>query len=255
MYGDAKVFIEQFNQLEHHLDEVLKRHSHLMIREGPFIAFSRMVELLVGGRLIPREYQSELQAFAMLRNAIVHNYGRSGEADQIIATPLQTTVDRLGAISAVVMRPPTVDQIMIRRAEMFCADRSASVPSVIRQMKRERYSYVPVLESDRLIGVFSQETLFSRISQDEGFILDESQTIADFDDLLPLTQHDSEGFAFIGRNTSIREAEAAFAETDLTGKRLEILFITEQGRADQKLLGMTTIWDLASWRSDPTRLY
>lgn len=255
MYGDARVFIEQFNQLEHHLDEVLKRHSHLTAREGPYIPFSRKVDLLVGERVIGREYQSELHAFAMLRNAIVHNLGRGGEAGRIIAAPLQTTVDRLGAISSALMRPPTVEAIMVRRGDMVCAELTTSAGEVIRRMKQERFSYVPVLETDRLIGVFSQETLFSRISRDDAFLVEKTLTMADFQDLLPLDRHDSEGFAFIGRTASIRDAEAAFGEVGPAGKRLEILFITEQGRVDQKLLGLTTIWDLAGWRSDPSRLY
>ena len=50
--------------------------------------------------------------------------------------------------------------------------------------------------------------------------------------------------AFLGVNASVYDAIEMFESSQVRGQRLEALLITDSGKADGKLLGLLTIWDL-----------
>ena len=83
-------------------------------------------------------------------------------------------------------------------------------------MRKNNHSYIPVLAEGRLLGVFSQETLFMRMAEENGLLLHEDTDPEEFEDCLGL----------------------------------EAMFVTENGTLGEKVLGMTTPWDLTKYRAD-----
>ena len=115
-------------------------------------------------------------------------------------------------------------------------------------MRKNNHSYIPVLAEGRILSIFSQKTLFMRMAEENGLLLHEDTDPEGFEDCLGLEAHESESFGFIHRQATVVEAEEKFSGPQC--RRLEALFVTENGTPGEKVLGMTTRWDLTKYRAD-----
>ena len=61
---------------------------------------------------------------------------------------------------------------------------------------------------------------------------------------LPLERHSSERFMFMPADVSYVDAAAAFTPGQEREKRLAAIFLTQNGGADEPLIGMITPWDV-----------
>jgi len=107
------------------------------------------------------------------------------------------------------MSPPKVynENMVIKRESMYFASTTNKVTQVISRMNKEKYSYVPILQDGKLKGVFSQDTQFSLITQNEGFILEDSLELDEFGELLDISNHSSERFEFMPRSSSVLDVD------------------------------------------------
>lgn len=138
---------------------------------------------------------------------------------------------------------------------MYYASITDKVTQVVSKMNKEKYSYVPILQDDKLYGVFSQDTLFTFVAQNEGFILEDCLELNEFGELLDIDSHSSERFEFMPRNSTVLDVDQKFNEDVNQEKRLEGIFITENGQRNEKILGLTTIWDLGLYKSKVNNMF
>lgn len=220
------------------------------------LGFSKKVDILSSSNLIRKAYKAELNSYANLRNAIVHSYREGTEnKEKVIALPLESEVKRFENLANTIMMPPKAyGEIVIPKQSMYYVSLSSKVNGVIKNMDQNKYSYVPILQEDKLHGVFSQDTLFSYIANNEGFILDENLEISEFGEILNIDNHTSEKFEFISRNCTIAEVEMKFSQAIKEEKRLEVIFVTENGLPIEKILGLSTVWDLVQYQSEANNL-
>ena len=114
----------------------------------------------------------------------------------------------------------------------------------MKKMKENSYSNIPVIKNDTMVGVFSESTIFDFILDKEILLLDECNKIADFENYISFNSHNSEYFEFAPRNASIFEIHKRFQFGVRKNERLGAVFITENGKETEGLLGMVTPWDL-----------
>ena len=62
---------------------------------------------------------------------------------------------------------------------------------------------------------------------------------------LKMEAHEKEYFQFASRRESVADLEERLVNSSKGEKRLEVVFLTESGNPEEKLLGMVTLWDLA----------
>jgi len=62
---------------------------------------------------------------------------------------------------------------------------------------------------------------------------------------LSLDCEKSEGFRFMSADATVAEAASLFKESLKRHSRLGAVFVTEDGKRSQKLLGLLTVWDIA----------
>lgn len=235
--NNAYRFIRAYNELDHFMDLKLNRDS----RYNSY--YQRIIELSKRDSTF-RKHKLILHSFGELRNAIVHDFGRDNM--EIIAEPHLKQVELFERILREVMDPPkALDTIAVRFKNLYTASMEAPVREVMTNMTREGFSYVPVMEEGRMIGVFSDETIFQYVRQ-EGFVdIRKEFRLKDLALYLTVEAHEKETFQFASRKESVADLEERLVNTSKGEKRLEVVFLTENGRPEEKLLGMVTVWDLA----------
>lgn len=257
---NAKIFIDIYNKLDDYMNNLLIKHPKINPNadKNKYVSYKTKVILLSNENLIRNNFKEELISYGNLRNAIVHKYeiGKKKE-ERIIAQPLISEVENFERMRSIIMSPPKAfeENMVIRKDAMYYASITDKVTQVVSKMNKEKYSYVPILKDDKLIGVFSQDTLFTFVAQNEGFILEDSLELDEFGELLEIDNHSSERFEFIPRSSTVLDIDQKFKEDYKQEKRLEAIFITENGHHNEKILGLTTIWDLAQYKSKVNNMF
>jgi len=227
-------FLALYNKLDSFMKERLGRDDGF--------SHTRMINEMARKDILFRRHESELKSLARLRNAIVHN--RYPDQADPIAEPHEFVVGMYEQIIDKFFNPPKALSIAIKRKDIYTTTLNANAIMLMRTMNNNRYTHVPVLENDKMIGVFSENTVFSYIAEKRIFIEDHA-IIENFIDYIPMEKHKGEHFIFIDRDTLVGDVEEMF-RCELEGhRRLAVVYITENGRQDEELLGMITPWDIA----------
>ncbi|MBQ2955142.1 MAG: hypothetical protein IJE08_01645 [Clostridia bacterium] len=173
-----------------------------------------------------------------IRNLMTHTADIAGEA---IVTPAEGVVDILRKILEYVKKPPLAFDYATKTAQLLKVSQMDFALPIMKAMQKRGFSHVPVMQGDRMTGVFSVSTIFSD-SLSNGGRIDDKTRIRDFSRLLPIENHTFEQFAFITPETTLPEAQAAFDRREK--KRMAALFVSKGGTAEGALMGMITPWDV-----------
>lgn len=231
---------EQLLEIYNEIDAFLRREC---VRDKYAEHSFLIQELATSNRLVAR-YQQELRALAQLRNCLVHN--PFAAFARPIARPHEAVIKRYSEIRDALLNPRPALSIAVPAAKIFTASPGSSLNSVLKAMDEHIYTHVPILEDDKMTGLFSENTLLSYLADNSETIITDDMTIADFAAYLPLKSHRGESFAFLPRQASLGEVHDVFAQAIHEHRRIGILFITEHGREQEKPLGIITAWDLAA---------
>lgn len=232
-------FILEFNKLEKYLDTDNFEYNTFL---------HKLYELRPKNSLIKR-YYDDLRHLGNLRNILVHS-------DKEYALPSPWSLDLLKRIVSIIQEPPTAWDIAIKNNIYTCSTED-SLKEVISVMSKNTYTHVPIYSPEHQFqGVMSESTFVQWLSRDEEWstqdnqvdgILSQKVTIADVIDLCKKPLNDY--WWFVGRSTNALEIEQEFLENhnrphNNTYERLGIVLITENGKPEEKLLGLFTAWDL-----------
>ncbi len=183
-------------------------------------------------------WKEQMDMCREIRNLMTHTADVAGEA---VITPAAGVVDMLREILEYVKRPPMALDYATKAAQILKVTPMDFVQPIMKAMFRRGFSHVPVMQGDRMTGVFSVSTVFSGALQD-GMRVDERTRIRDFNQFLPADNHMAEQFVYLSEEATLPEAQAAFDRRDK--KRVAALFVTRGGKEDGHLLGMITPWDV-----------
>lgn len=198
-----------------------------------------------------KKWREELNICREMRNMLSHHAQIGGKP---VFEPSDEVVEILRCIINDVKHPPVAMSIATSAEKLFTCGYDDPVEDVVHRMKADGYSHVPVVENGRLVGVFSVSTVFSLIDKYgiEGISksigkLDgavKNTTIERFREFLPIDRHITESFGFVADSSPYSSLQRRFSLKGQRERRLVALFVTENGREDEKLLGMITPWDM-----------
>ena len=228
---NADKFLEIYNKLD-----AFMRNE---IDKDQFMSFSSLLREFIADHPIFRRYEEDIKLYSLLRNAIVHDPFKPGIDP--IAEPNLDTLNRFQSIYNEITNPPKAFDKAIKN--IYKTTLLAKVSDVMTEMNDKRYTYVPVIDKNQLIGIFSENTLFSYLIHKNP--LNDQILMRDLGEYIPLEKHRNEYFKFVDRDCLFWEAEEMFKETVNNGKRLAVVYITEHGRKEEYILGMLTAWDVA----------
>ncbi|HRV75982.1 MAG: CBS domain-containing protein [Candidatus Nomurabacteria bacterium] len=188
-------------------------------------------------------YTYELRSFSKLRNMLVHD---SNGANQMpLIEPTEFAVKRYQELADLIMKPKRALNIAVRASHVFTVKLSDHATKVMAEMNRKTFTHAPVIQDGKMIGVFSENTVFAYLVKEKQSLIDEQTTIGDFKDFIGFNDHPSEKFVFVSSNSTAMEIREMFSEAVKNGVRIGMIFVTANGKPKESLLGVITAWDLA----------
>ena len=101
-----------------------------------------------------------------------------------------------------------------------------------------------IFEENKLVGIFSENTLLDIVRLETGILIDEKTNFSSIKESLKIDNHSMESFEFISRRKNIYDVEDLFKNYFSSHKRVGCVYITENGRKEENILGMLTAWDV-----------
>jgi CBS domain-containing protein len=230
--------IDTYNRLIEWFKTKIDREDH---RTAPYPAG---LEYVTRNKLLSDNKIRRLNDYRGLRNAIVHSTSPTGGKRGFIAEPTEEALREFKALVDEIINPPTVMNVAIKGDQIYTTTLEALAIEVMKEMTRKSYSHVPVMLDNKIVGVFSENTVFSFIAAADD-VVHSGTRIEEFRAHLPIHEHFGESFLVLSEDVSLAEAYRAFSNAKEKNVRVGAIFVTATGKWDQSLLGMITAWDLA----------
>jgi predicted transcriptional regulator len=228
----SEIFLDTYNKIDNFLRKVGKLETNA--------GFAYKVKN--SNNHVVNKFQDELISFGELRNAIVHNPKIGNKA---IAEPHESTVERIIELYKDITNPKKV--IPDFQFKVLGAKKEDYINDILIEMKKKSFSQFPVFDENGLVCELINNNTISRwLSsqlEENGTIIIENVKVAD---LIPEIEF-KENYEFVSRNASIYEASSLFINQISNKERnLDVIFITQNGKRTEKLLGLITIEDIAN---------
>lgn len=185
--------------------------------------------------------RSNLAFCRLLRNLLSHYDWSKGGSDMVIVT--DQAVRQVNNLYYA-LNPVTLMRVAIRAGQIFAPAPSDSVMAAVKVMQRNDYSYIPIVDNHRIVGVFSTKTLMRMVAENNTIAFSESLKFSEITDYTRLREDFNAHYGFINPNTSLEDVSLKFQRSKTRRVRLDMLFITDNGRPDGILQGMVTPVDI-----------
>ncbi len=188
-----------------------------------------------------KSIRSNLAFCRLLRNLLSHYDWSKGGNDMVIVT--DQAVRQVNNLYYA-LNPVTLMRVAIRAGQIFAPAPSDSVMAAVKVMQRNDYSYIPIVDNHRIVGVFSTKTLMRMVAENNTIAFSESLKFSEITDYTRLREDSNAHYGFINPNTSLEDVSLKFQRSKSRRVRLDMLFITDNGRPDGILQGMVTPVDI-----------
>lgn len=227
------LFIKLYNDIE---NQIILKYSLPENYQGAFSYYTKKVEK-------NREKRVKLDQVRRLRNFLVHedtvkDYEMFYITDDLILF--------LKEILYQLVDPLKAFDICVKKEQMVTATMQDLIQKTMLKMHESGFSHVPVLdENERVVGIFSESTMFSYLLHQNGKVTIEPESvILQYQPYICLDQHSSERYCFVSRNTEVLQVVRLFKQYEKEAKKLKMILVTENGKEDEKLLGIITPLDI-----------
>lgn len=172
-----------------------------------------------------------------LRNVFVHS-----DRDKYIANVNEIALQNIEDILQLIKNPPKVGNIFKR--EVYTISTNNITEIVLKEMQKNLYTHIPVYENDTFIGVLTETTILDWLVENiqEGRAQFYKQLIGKIN--RKYLNSSNNLHKFVSSKISIFDVLKIFEETIEQKKRLGAIFITKNGRKNEKIIGIITAWDL-----------
>lgn len=181
-------------------------------------------------------FKKDLEQYAKLRNAIVHE---KIEVGFYIAEPNEKVVIHIEKIANILSQPNYALSIASKDVVYF--DDRDKILKVTSAIKDHGYSKFPVYQNNKCIGLLTSSSIVKWLARNmkNGSVNLANIRISDimkFEKAHPID--------FVSKEINIFEVENIFEKSHKKKQKLECVIITENGRPEEKPLGIVTPWDL-----------
>lgn len=244
--GNSIDFIEEGDKLINlfkELEEVIKNEckKNGIVTDEKNIGY--LIKVLSEKNSAVKKHKEELNFIRDVRNLNSHN---KVDKDKYVVYPNPEINIRLKNIINEIKNPPMIydSKMCIKRQNMYCRNIDDSVYETIKTMSEKLFTHVPIFEENKLVGIFSENTLLDIVRLETGILIDEKTNFSSIKESLKIDNHSMESFEFISRRKNIYDVEDLFKNYFSSHKRVGCVYITENGRKEENILGMLTAWDV-----------
>jgi CBS domain-containing protein len=236
MHDQVLKLVEVYNQLDKFMERLLPTDH--------YTPFTRRVQMLAKSNSLISDYKEDLLLLADIRNILVHDFL---DTQAPLLSPTPALIDRFSHIAALITSPPkALDTMAIKGKNIFSVRLEDNVLETVSVMNRKGYSHAPVLQDGKVIGVFSESSVFSYLTQRNE--IPSTLTIGEIFDLLAMAKYKPERYRFVPPDCSVFSIGEIFKQAVVNGRRVAVVFITSDGTANGTLLGMITHVNTALYR-------
>ena len=181
-----------------------------------------------------------LKTCSQIRNVLAHNNHNSPikEFDEDFFRKLQS-------FNAKFFTP--ISKVAITKDDIKHLNWNTPLNEAIKELKTKNYSYLPILNDGYVEGVFSKSIVFDFLSEQEDCVLKSNLTLRHLEGHAHLDHHLNKTLAFVDNDMTLTQVFSIFSDYYHDGKKLVLVFITEHGKANQRILGMYTVWDFLKY--------
>jgi len=188
-----------------------------------------------------KSLRSNLAFCRLLRNLLSHyDWTKAGNDMVIVTDQAVRQVNNLYYS----LNPQTLMRLAIRVGQIFAPAPTDSVLAAVKLMQRNDYSYIPIVESHRIVGVFSTKTIMQLVAESNTINFSETLKFNEIADIIRLKEEPEAHYGFIDPNMNMEDVNAKFQRSKTRKKRLDVLFITDNGKSNGLLQGMITPVDI-----------
>ena len=227
--SNTELYIEKFKQLEAVVRSVYNLSenqsiSHYLSEQSKF-----------------KKYKDEINYCQAVRNLLNHNQKIDGNFAVEVSKSMLDFIDRL--IENIKNRKKCRNiQIDIRN--VYYKTIEDFVKPTMKTMRERVFTHIPILENGVVVGVFDENSIFNYLADQEIIEIEDNLTFRNIENYISLVGRDMEMFLFFKVDSYVEELEAKFEEAFANGKRIGVAFLTQNGRPNEKLLGIITPWDI-----------
>lgn len=227
--------IDKFLDLYRQLEKIGRANYFPEVPEGsPIIARLTTIPAL-------REFKEDIEYCRVVRNFLVHT-PRVRNVYPVI--PSDDMIKILERCVSRVKSPIKAMDFAIRRENMFTAALDHKVVKVTNYMNSRGFTHVPIFHENKLLGVFSDNVIYSYICDRGTLHIDENTEFIEFINYLGLSYHINEYFAFMPSDSTLYEVSDLFNIDSKSMKKLAVVFFTDNGKSDGYIAGMMTPYSL-----------
>ena len=225
---DNQTFLDLFNEL----DRLLREYYSLNDLSQSAVS-KRIRELNDSPRTDKRARSVMLDSARNIRNLLVHNPNGS-----IFLDVSNELIDFMKNEIKLLTTEKKANDIMIPFDEILFCENGDNIKDIIYKMREKKYTNVPILKNKYVVGVFNENSLLTNI------MLDKIKIEDTIDHSFFLLENDySRYYGFTSLKTKLNELEDMFEERK-DDKRLELIFVTQNGLKNEKILGIITVYDV-----------
>lgn len=213
----------------------IERDLRALAKKGRVMGFSSLVDPVSQCNSIVRRYRIDLKEFADLRNAIVHERSDG----HVIAEPNDEAVKKIEHIALLLRDPPKAAALFKCKVATLSAD--DPIARGVKTMSEQSFSQMPVYDGVAFANLLTANTIARWLGasvEEDVFSLSETPV----SEVLNYTECQS-SCEFVRRDAPVFDILQRFEAVKDASKRLEAVLITENGKPDEALLGIVTIWD------------
>ncbi len=216
-------FLDLYKQMEDELEE--KYHGARRRYSSVVMEFSKDSE--------SEPVRARLDVCREIRNLLTHN---PNIGNRPVVEPSEPVVQSMRDILSYIRKPPLALDYAVRGENIMKASLSHKVLRLMDIMDKNGYSHVPVMKNGLFYGVFSAGSIFRYILAGGQPITPET-TIEQLEMYLSVKNH-KENYAFVSKKATYIQVRNQFETQRGRHSRIAVIFITENGTQQEKLLGM-----------------
>ncbi|MGN0488178.1 MAG: CBS domain-containing protein [Ruminococcus sp.] len=228
---NADVFIDKYKQLE----EVVRSTYHL--RDSDSISF------YLSGQVKYQRFRDDIKYCQDVRNLLNHKKKLN---NSFAVEPNQQMIDFIDNLIERIKKRAKCNDIQIKICDIFWKSIDGNVKDTMKAMRDNLYTHIPILDNGVVIGVFDENSVFNYLAEEEIVAIDDDLTFEEIKNYISLEGREMEEFLFFKTNSYVEELENEFEKSLKRGKRIGIAFLTQNGKANEKLQGIITPWDIIS---------
>lgn len=227
---NSERFLAAFNIIEDQMERMYKTDR--------YIGFATLIHRLKSKSAIIREYADDLEMYAKLRNAIVHEKFEPG---YVIAEPHMKEVEKIEKIARALNEHKTLKQLFNKGVTTFQWD--DPFKKVLAVVHQQHYSQFPIYNGAEFMGLLTMRGISNWLAEAvrQGNTITVEQT--EVSDVLRYEENGSK-YDFIRASATLYDAAELFKKQIDQGSQYYALLITENGKQHERLLGIVTPMDV-----------